>query len=298
MMDTKMKKLIALLLVFALASPLYGCGKSKTVKNAEELISAIGEVTLDSGEAVVAAQNAFDALSEKEKTQVENRALLEVSSALLAELEAKQKLEEQENAKLACAREAYEHICAAWEIARQFGDDMYNAWFGAIYEKEKIRNNCIQYFADKTQLSREEIHDALAWAFFAEETQDFYYGSWDELPETEKDHYRDMLDNYLKNQIPGQIHVAISMSHAYLANGKALTARDELEAAKQKMKELSELDSGYEHFPNLKGFYNTTSSFLDVCLKGGHSFEQYKVLQKDYEKEARDYLSDLEYVFE
>lgn len=49
-----------------------GCGKSEYVKNAEALIDAIGEVTADSEDAVIAAEKAFDALTDEDKAKVSN----------------------------------------------------------------------------------------------------------------------------------------------------------------------------------------------------------------------------------
>lgn len=52
-----------------------GC-KSSAVKNAEELISGIGEVTLESKDAIEAAQDSYDALGE-EQAKVENLQILQ-----------------------------------------------------------------------------------------------------------------------------------------------------------------------------------------------------------------------------
>ena len=51
--------------------------KNETVLKAEELISAIGEVSIDNEAAVIAAQSYYDSLSEDEKTKVENYGILE-----------------------------------------------------------------------------------------------------------------------------------------------------------------------------------------------------------------------------
>lgn len=77
--EKKMKKssrFLALLLCLAMAVSLVGCGKSEYVKNAEALINAIGEVTADSEEAILAAEKAFDALTAEDQAKVENAALL------------------------------------------------------------------------------------------------------------------------------------------------------------------------------------------------------------------------------
>ena len=71
----KTARLIALVLIVAMAFTLTGC-KSAAAKKTEELISAIGEVTADSKDAVEAAEAAFGALKEKEQAQVENAAAL------------------------------------------------------------------------------------------------------------------------------------------------------------------------------------------------------------------------------
>lgn len=72
-----MKKVIAFFLtIFMLCLSLCSCGKSKAVKNVEDLIGAIGVVSADSEAAVAAAEKAYSELTEKEKETVENAAVL------------------------------------------------------------------------------------------------------------------------------------------------------------------------------------------------------------------------------
>ena len=85
---------------------------------------------------------------------------------------------------------------------------------------------------------------------------------------------------------------------AYIMNGNADEAQAALDAAKTQMKELSQEYSDYEHYPNLKGYYTTTSSFFDFCLNPSGSFEQVKDTINDYRNDAREYISDLDYIFE
>lgn len=66
-----MKKFVILFLAIAMTLTMAGCGKSAEVKAAEELIGAIGEVTLQSGDAIEAAENAVNALDEKELKNLE-----------------------------------------------------------------------------------------------------------------------------------------------------------------------------------------------------------------------------------
>lgn len=79
-----MKKRIAVFLAALMLLSLCGC-KSKAAKETDELILKIGEVTASSTDEVERAQSAYDALSDKEKEQVENYAVLEQAQKDLAE---------------------------------------------------------------------------------------------------------------------------------------------------------------------------------------------------------------------
>ena len=71
-----MKKVISLFLVIVMCLSLVACGKSEAVKAAEEAIAAIGEVTVDSGEAIANAEKYYNILTDAEKAEVENRMAL------------------------------------------------------------------------------------------------------------------------------------------------------------------------------------------------------------------------------
>ena len=67
-----MKRIMAIVLVFSLCVGLCACFKSKEARNVEELIQAIGEVTIDSESAVLEARRSYDALTEEQKAEVKN----------------------------------------------------------------------------------------------------------------------------------------------------------------------------------------------------------------------------------
>lgn len=71
-----MKKIIALLLAVMMCITLCACGKSQAVKDVESVIKAIGEVTLESGEAIEKAERMYEYLTENEREQVENKGRL------------------------------------------------------------------------------------------------------------------------------------------------------------------------------------------------------------------------------
>ena len=78
-----MKRIIALLLAMAICLLLSACGKSDAAIACENLINAIGEVTLDSKDAIAAAENAYSALTDEEKESIsESKEILKKSRAL------------------------------------------------------------------------------------------------------------------------------------------------------------------------------------------------------------------------
>ena len=71
-----MKKAISLLLALLLCLSLTACGKSEAVKNVEAMIDALGEITLESIDAIRSAEDAYNALTENERKKVDNYATL------------------------------------------------------------------------------------------------------------------------------------------------------------------------------------------------------------------------------
>ena len=88
------------------------------------------------------------------------------------------------------------------------------------------------------------------------------------------------------------------VSSAYKANGKVDEAQAALDSAKDLMKTMSEKYSDYEHYPQLKEYYTTTKSFFAFCQNPEGSFEQVKTTINDYRNDARNCVSDLDYIFE
>ncbi len=75
-----MKRTVAIVISMILAVSLAGC-KSEEAKNADAMIDAIGEVTLESEEAITAAEEAVDELSAEDKEDVNVDKLTEAREA-------------------------------------------------------------------------------------------------------------------------------------------------------------------------------------------------------------------------
>lgn len=67
-----MKKVLSILLALVLCLSLCACGKSEAVKNVEAMIDALGEITLESIDAIRSAEDAYSALTEDEQKKVSN----------------------------------------------------------------------------------------------------------------------------------------------------------------------------------------------------------------------------------
>ena len=67
-----MKRIIVLVLALCMCLSLFACGKSEDVAIVEGFINDIGEVTLESGDAIEKARHAYDMLSDRDKEKVEN----------------------------------------------------------------------------------------------------------------------------------------------------------------------------------------------------------------------------------
>ena len=81
-----MKKILALLLVILTLLSLTACGKSEAAKKADELISQIGEVTLEKEADIIAAEEAVSALTEEDRNSLSNLSVLETARNTYNEL--------------------------------------------------------------------------------------------------------------------------------------------------------------------------------------------------------------------
>ena len=82
-----MKKHGIIILIIVLILTLCACGKSKKVQEVDDLIAAIGEISLNRTAAVEAAENAVAELSKRQRNQLENREILESARSALSDLQ-------------------------------------------------------------------------------------------------------------------------------------------------------------------------------------------------------------------
>lgn len=197
------------------------------------------------------------------------------------------------------SKAAYDEISEAYKITEELGHDLYNGIHVAIYGTDAVKgSNVLENLSEECiNISREELKAGLSYSLAKYK----YEESWDDLSAEEKDKYSELAEIYDfsdEHISENQRFIACwTVIHAYELNGSVAKADSCLESAKVLMRELSDKYSDYEHYPNLKGFYTTTNSYLDAIETFKMSFEAYKDLHTQYEKEARDYKADLDYIF-
>lgn len=192
------------------------------------------------------------------------------------------------------SKTAYDDIGIAYEITDNFGSDLYEAWRLGIYDDEEIINEGTSYLAGELSLSKDELKDGVVYVLLG-----IAGSSWEDATDEEKAELRASADSYFRIFEDDLFSFCVMVvTGAYQANGKVIEVQNALDEAKAQMKELSEKYSDYEHYPNLKGYYTTTNAFFDFCLNPTGSFEQVKATINDYRNEARDYMNDLDYIFE
>lgn len=130
-----MKKVISLLLALVLCLFLCACGKSEAVKNVEAMIDGIGEITVNSGDAITAAQTAYDALSEDEKSKVGNFANLSSArtSYVIALIDAIGKITPDSKDEIIKAESAYNALSDEEKAKITNSDVLYTAWADYYY---------------------------------------------------------------------------------------------------------------------------------------------------------------------
>ena len=192
------------------------------------------------------------------------------------------------------SKAAYDNIDIAYEITEQFGSDIYEAWRLGIQDDDEILKEGVAHLATELSLSEEELKEGVVYAI-AGMTGEDYAGMSDEDKATFTENTAAVFKLVEDDLFSFCVMV---VTGAYNANGKVEEAQTALDDAKSQMKELSDKYSDYEHYPNLKGYYTTTSSFFDFCQNPTGSFEQIKDTVNDYKNDARDYISDLDYIFE
>lgn len=194
---------------------------------------------------------------------------------------------------------AYENITAAYDIVYEFASDLTDVWWAVVYDRNKLidTNTLNALLSESSYLDENSLKLGIAYVM----AKNMDRKNWDELSDREKDEYIIAAGEFdgdgfslFENCMNFSLH---SIRNAYKLNGRVEEAQGYLEVAKRQMQELSGKYNDYEHYPALKGYYTMAGAYLDACLEARQSFEGFSDVRTQYEKEARDYINDLDFVF-
>ena len=192
------------------------------------------------------------------------------------------------------SKSAYDSINTAYKITERFSSDLYEAWRLAIFDGTAVVTGGTEYLASYLNLNSDELKNGIAYISFSETGLD-----WTDASEAQKNQATRMADLIFYSQGGNLFSFCVNVVvSAYQANGQADQAENALMSAEAQIKELDEKYSDYDAYPALKGYYTTTSSFLDYCMNPTGNLEQSGVTINNYKNEVRDYISDLDYIFE
>lgn len=251
-------KLIGILLISLM---LVGCGKSEAVKNAEEAIAAIGEITIESGEAIKNAEKFYNILTDSEKSEVENRmALVEAQEAF----ETMKSELVYENAK-----EAYEYLNDVALICENGMDDIYGAWYFGIYEADDCSysnffNELSKYTPNITSYDIEVVANA---------------------------------NNVTVTSMRNWNTCVNVVQYAIDSRGDFNSIEKKMKGAEDVLQELTNEYDDYTYYPKLKEYYAAVSSYADFYTNPSGSFKQLADTINDYENTIRTYKSDVGFLF-
>lgn len=190
------------------------------------------------------------------------------------------------------SKEAYTQIQTTYEVAEDFSSDLYSAWKAGIYDKEEMS---VEYLASITSLTEEEIYEGICYAILEIDNAGGYYSATNQ----ERADAEYIVEYYFAIYEESMFSACISVvSGAYELSGKISIAQESIESAASDIKAVSDIYSEYEHYSSLKGYYASVNAFLDFCINPTGSFIQFSDTINNYQTQARDYKSELSYIFE
>lgn len=156
-MNTNFSKAMYFLLAFILCFGLAACGVSKEVKTTTDMISQIGKVSIDKTEQILAAEDAYNALSEKQKAQVENYQTL---------VDAKEEL------VFLYGKSTFNDVNKAVELTISVMDSIYSAWHYGIFDGDDAT---VQGLAEKANVDEDQLKTAIkAYGYDTDSKQNYF----------------------------------------------------------------------------------------------------------------------------
>ena len=255
-----MKRIISLVLVAVICLSLCACGKSESVKAAEKAIAAIGEVTVDSGDAIANAEKLYGILTDSEKAEVKNRLTLVEAQEAFSQIQGEVVYQN--------AKEAYEKLKAVSQLCETGMDSIYGAWHFGIYEASDAYSYDYQLYMATSGFSIKEIENA-----------------------------RTLL-GYTEKQAKSNWQYSVFIVETAIATrGDYDKINAYMAEAEKVLQELTEEYGDYTYYPKLKEYYAAIKSYVTFYTSPTGSFNQLANTINEYENKIRTLESDVSFLF-
>lgn len=190
---------------------------------------------------------------------------------------------------LITSKSLYENIHIAYEIIKQFSDDICEAWRLVIDESDSVIYNPINTLESGLSLNANQIMSGVEMLLANDDGK---------IPDLS---YAEIKSLFKENKDSLNAFCIVVVINAYHLNGQIDVAQKALDDAKIQLIELDEKYSDFEHYQNLKDYYTQTSAFFDYLYDPFESFGTFKQTRDtiyDYQNNIRNYISKLDYIFE
>ncbi len=280
------------------ADNYYQAATDKKKNKSLKIIIGIVSTLILIGALVAGAIFLFNAKNDKDsaktsqsKTETETTSVSSESSGSTnsASVENTRKKEAFKSASI-----AYSNILSAFESTDNYAKDIQDAWHTAIWTSDELTTYGVSFLAQETSMSVNEIELAIL-----DILEEMFEDEFDLIT------YTYMLD--VESELFFQVFAETDniswfcveiVEKVYEAKGETAKVEIALTTAQDEIKKLSEIDSDYEHYENLKGFYSEVKAYYDSCVDIHCSCEQFTQYVADYNKDAQVYKSSLDYFFE
>lgn len=258
-----MKRILSLLLIAAMCICLCACGQSKAAKAADEAIAAIGEVTIDSGEAIANAEKLYSILTDDEKSTVKNRLVLVEAQEAYSEL--------REEIVYENAKTAYEQLKKVSELCITGMDSIYDAWHWAMYDLNDVYADSAVFLSMGFEVT----------GFTVDEIE----GAAEAL-------------GYDGGDAKANWNVCLWVAQQALTErGDYAEVQANMDSAAAILQELTEEYDDYTYYPKLKEYYSSISSYVDFFVSPSGSFNQLADTINSYENGIRTLEADVAFLF-
>lgn len=256
---------------------------AKPISEAEDAIAAIGEVSLDSEEAIKQAEKYYGILTDSEKVNVSNRIELvnarEAFDTLLEESEAAS-ISDKAQAIYENAEAVYKKLNEVATLCCDGMDDIYGAWYFGIYKADDSTKS--SFYSDMSSetphLTKQNLIDGA----------NALWGGSDGKDNSSLVAMMAMSDwQYCLN----------IAEYAISVQGDYDTISENMSEAEKLLQSLTKEYGDYEYYPKLKEYYSAVSSYVDFFKNPTGSFQQLSETVNQFENNIRTYQSDVGFLF-